>query len=67
MKTRRYASENARPYAGHKVMMKRIDYFISTRIVFDMGRLKELTTLSLPSKKALLCVAEDRFMEKLGI
>ena len=32
-------------------MMKRIDYFIPTRIVFGAGRLKELATLSLPGKK----------------
>ena len=48
-------------------MMKRIDYFIPTRIVFGAGRLKELATLSLPGKKALLCVTEDKLMEKLGI
>ena len=49
MRTRRYASENAKPYTEHKAMMKRIDYFIPTRIVFGAGRLKELATLSLPS------------------
>ncbi|MFR0876363.1 MAG: hypothetical protein ACLSHC_18625 [Bilophila wadsworthia] len=48
-------------------MMKRIDYFIPTRIVFGAGRRKELATLSLPGKKALLCVTEDKLMEKLGI
>ena len=47
MRTRRYASENAKPYTEHKAMMKRIDYFIPTRIVFGAGRLKELATLSL--------------------
>ena len=67
MRTRRYASENAKPYTEHKAMMKRIDYFIPTRIVFGAGRLKELATLSLPGKKALLCVTEDKLMEKLGI
>lgn len=30
MRTRRYASENAKPYTEHKAMMKRIDYFIPT-------------------------------------
>ena len=67
MRTRRYASVNAKPYTEHKAMMKRIDYFIPTRIVFGAGRLKELATLSLPGKKALLCVTEDKLMEKLGI
>lgn len=32
-------------------MMKRIDYFIPTRIVFGAGRLKELATLSLPARR----------------
>ena len=50
MRTRRYASENAKPYTEHKAMMKRIDYFIPSRIVFCAGRLKELATLSLPGK-----------------
>lgn len=57
MRTRRYASENAKPYTEHKAMMKRIDYFIPTRIVFGAGRLKELATLSLPGKKAHSCAS----------
>ena len=52
MRTRRYASENAKPY-GAQSRDERIDYFIPTRIVFGAGRLKELATLSLPGKKAL--------------
>jgi len=47
--------------------MQNVDYYIPTRIVFGAGRLNELATLSLPGKKALICVTEDKLMEKLGI
>ena len=48
-------------------MMQNVDYYIPTRIVFGAGRLDELASLSLPGKKALICVTEDKLMEKLGI
>ncbi len=48
-------------------MMKHIDYYIPTRVVFGPGRLEELATVALPGKKALLCVTGDKLMEQLGI
>ena len=47
--------------------MNNIDYFIPTRIIFGVGRLKELATIALPGNKALICVTKDGLMEKLGI
>lgn len=47
--------------------MYSIDSYIPTRIVFGAGRLKELATIRLPGKKALVCVTSDGLMEKLGI
>lgn len=44
-----------------------VDNYSPTRVVFGAGRLKELATLELPGKKALICVTEDGLMEKLGI
>lgn len=44
-----------------------IDTYTPTRVVFGAGRLKELATVALPGKKALVCVTADGLMEKLGI
>ncbi len=44
-----------------------IDSYLPTRIVFGYGRLKELATMELPGKKALVCVTEDGLMAQLGI
>ena len=41
--------------------------YIPTRVVFGPGKLKELSTIALPGKRALLCVTEDHLMESLGI
>lgn len=47
--------------------MKNIDYYIPTRVVFGAGRLNELATITLPGKKALICVTGDGLMDQLGI
>ena len=47
--------------------MNKIDYYIPTRVIFGTGRLRELATITLPGKKALICVTEDGLMAKLGI
>ena len=44
-----------------------IDAYTPARVIFGAGRLKELGSVSLPGKKALLCVTQDGLMEKLGI
>lgn len=44
-----------------------IDTYTPTRVVFGAGRLKELATVALPGKKALVCVTADGLMERLGI
>lgn len=44
-----------------------VDSYIPTRVVFGVGRLNELATIKLPGRKALICVTEDKLMEKLGI
>ena len=41
--------------------------YIPTKVVFGPGKLKELASMKLPGKKALICVTEDGLMEKLGI
>lgn len=41
--------------------------YIPTRVVFGPGKLKELATLELPGKKALICITEDQLMRKLGV
>lgn len=44
-----------------------IDAYTPARVIFGAGRLKELGSVSLPGKKALICVTQDGLMEKLGI
>ncbi|WP_066456527.1 iron-containing alcohol dehydrogenase [Anaerotruncus rubiinfantis] len=44
-----------------------IDSYLPTRIVFGYGRLKELASMELPGKKALICVTEDGLMAQLGV
>lgn len=44
-----------------------IDAYTPARVIFGAGRIKELGSVSLPGKKALLCVTQDGLMEKLGI
>lgn len=44
-----------------------VDHYTPTRVVFGAGRLEELGTITLPGKRALICVTEDGLMEKLGI
>jgi len=41
-------------------------YFMPTKIIFGAGRLKELATLPLPGKKALLVIGAGGSMRKLG-
>lgn len=41
--------------------------YLPTKVVFGIGKLKELETIKLPGKKALICVTEDGLMEKIGI
>jgi alcohol dehydrogenase len=47
--------------------MYKIDNYTPTRVVFGVGRLKELETMELPGKKAMIFVTSDHLMEKLGI
>ena len=47
--------------------MFQVNTYTPTRVVFGPGRLNELATLTLPGKKALICVTADGLMEKLGI
>lgn len=47
--------------------MFQVTNYTPTRVIFGAGRLEELATLSLPGKKALICVTEDGLMEKLGL
>ncbi|MGI6109772.1 MAG: iron-containing alcohol dehydrogenase [Eubacteriaceae bacterium] len=44
-----------------------VDNYTPTRVVFGLGRLKELATMELPGKKAMVFVTADGLMEKLGI
>lgn len=44
-----------------------IDTYTPTRVIFGAGRLKELATVKLPGKKALVCVTADGLMEKIGV
>ena len=36
-----------------------IDAYTPARVIFGAGRLKELGSVSLPGKKALICVTQD--------
>ena len=40
-----------------------IDAYTPARVIFGAGRLKELGSVSLPGKKALICVTQDGLME----
>lgn len=42
------------------------DYFIPTKIIFGRNRLKELETLPLPGKKALIVITNGQSMRNLG-
>lgn len=42
------------------------DYFMPTKILFGRGRLKELSTLKLPGKKALIVITNGKSMRNLG-
>lgn len=44
-----------------------VDRYTPTRIVFGAGRLKELAELSLPGKKALLCVIGGSNVQRSGL
>lgn len=44
-----------------------IDTYTPTRVVFGVGRLAELASVTLPGKKALVCVTADGLMAKLGL
>ena len=44
-----------------------VNNYTPTRVVFGAGRLKELATMELPGKKAMVFVTADGLMEKLGI
>lgn len=41
--------------------------YTPTRVIFGPGQLKELATMELPGKKAMVFVTDDGLMEKLGI
>lgn len=47
--------------------MKNFNFYIPTRVIFGAGRLNELATITLPGKKALICVTADKLMEKIGL
>jgi alcohol dehydrogenase len=44
-----------------------VDTYLPTRVVFGPGRLDELATITLPGRKALVCVTADGLMSQLGI
>lgn len=44
-----------------------VDTYTPTRVVFGPGRLDELAAVTLPGKKALICVTADGLMERLGL
>lgn len=42
------------------------DYFIPTKILFGTGKLKELASVKLPGKKALIVISQGNSMKKFG-
>lgn len=44
-----------------------VDTYTPTRVIFGAGRLKDLGSVKLPGKKALVCVTADGLMKNLGI
>ena len=47
--------------------MYSVDNFSPTRVVFGPGRLKELATVNLPGKKAMICMTNGGTLQKLGV
>lgn len=48
-------------------MMFTVDRYTPTRIVFGAGRLKEIASMSLPGRKALLCVIGKSYVQESGL
>ncbi len=47
--------------------MYQVNSYSPVRVIFGVGRLKELATVKLPGKHALVCVTADNIMEELGV
>ncbi len=47
--------------------MFQVDNYAPTKVVFGAGRLKELATVKLPGKMALICMSGGGSLKRLGI